>query len=213
MLRSWRLEKTTTVNSSLECPLNVQPLQFLQAQSQPSTHGQGAKTELWAVVPASDWLVPLYGLTIADLPKCLHWILHIFNSYSIIFSVGWLERRCICKWGFCTFLLWGTLSGKERTEGEPMMWFWNWNVGIENHLQYNLWENSGFTPRIHNYTHRSDYFLLPFQEAGTWLCCVISWHLHIQKVNWPMFSTGEAFYRAASNLNMNSEEKLVKNIF
>lgn len=39
------------------------------------------------------------------------------------------------------------------------------------------------------------------------------WHLHIQKEDCPRFSTSEAFYSAASNLNMNSEEKLVKNIF
>lgn len=59
-------------------------------------------------------------------------------------------------------------------------------------------------------THiQNDYFLLPLQEAGTWLCCVISWHFHIQQENWPRFSTSEAFCREASNLNMNSEEKLV----
>lgn len=85
----------------------------------PPVQGHGAKTVLWTVVSASDWLVPLYGLTMSGLPKCLHWVFNIFNSYSRIFSAGWLERKCICKWGFCTFLLWRTLQERRGQSGSP----------------------------------------------------------------------------------------------
>lgn len=121
VLKGVKILEKTTVNNSLECPLKVQPLQFLQAQSQPSTcarTGHGARTPLdcgFSFRLASTSAGPLSGL-----PKCLHWVLHIFNSYSRRFSAGWLETKCICKWGFWKFLLWGTSSGRKMREWEPM---------------------------------------------------------------------------------------------
>lgn len=45
----------------------------IPAGSEPTFHpSKDREPRLWAVVPASDWLVPLYGLTIVELPKCLH---------------------------------------------------------------------------------------------------------------------------------------------
>lgn len=80
---------------------------------------------------------------VSGLPKCLHWVLHRFNSHSRIFSAEWLERKCICRWRFCTCPLWGTMSGKKRREGEPMTGFWTWNVGIKiiyNRIYGRIWD-------------------------------------------------------------------------
>lgn len=150
---------------------------------------------------------------VSGLPKCLHGVLHRCHSHSRIFSAGWLERKCVCRWGFCTSPLWGTMSGKKRREGEPMTGFWTWNVGIKiiyNRIYGRIWDLHPEATITHT---ENDYFLLPLQEAGTWLSSVISWHIHTQKKDWPRFSTNAAFYRAAINLNMNLEEKLVKSIF